>query len=411
VEAVVDFSVERCASCHVVFPAGLLQSDATRPGKYGGSIPVSKLDEHPKYKHLLGGEAHTLDYKESRAHAFALKDLRETKRPQSAVCLQCHSTPVAYYWNERRRGKLVFGPDQTWADAVQKLKDRWPQTLDYGLSCSQCHDPHSTKLRVIRKALIAAVLERGTDPYKTGGLVPKTADELHAKLNEPGTPHKLSAEARRLAGTLTCAQCHVEHVAGPGLDGIVRDDLPWRKLRDVEAYAEGRFALQQDWKHSGTGLPGIKAQHPDVESFWESKHYQAGLGCADCHLEHSQGYANHFMTSPLKQLDGACKKCHPDTAALKTQVLALQDGVMSKAAQLELELDALLSKLEALASDPGFDQAKLAEARSRFMRALLWWDWTAVAAGGAGFHNAGEAGVNLAKAASEAAAAKALVGL
>jgi nitrite reductase (cytochrome c-552) len=126
-------------------------------------------------------------------------------------------------------------------------------------------------------------------------------------------------------------------------------------------------------------------------------------------MEHAGGYANHSMTSPLKNVEAACAKCH-DSSGLKTKVLALQDGVMQKAKQLELVLDAVLTKIEALAGS-GFDPAKLAQAKERFMRALLRWDWTAVAGSSAGFHNASEANANLAAAESELAQAKALLGL
>ena len=413
-EATLDLSVELCSRCHVVFAPDFLKDDGTKAGKYGGSIKVSKLGLFPKYQHLLGGHDTTLDYNENRPHAWALKDHRESKQPQSTVCLQCKSTAVAYYWEERRRGKVVFGKDVAWADAIQKIKERWPQTIDYGIGCNHCHSPHSTQLRIVRKALVAAILERGTEPSSATNFVPKSAAELQAKLNEKGGPHKLTPEARRLAGILTCAQCHVQFVAGAGVDkakGILRDDLPWRKLGELEAYNQARFSMLQDWTHGGTGRPGVKARQADVESYWGSKHHAAGASCADCHMEHAGGYASHTMTSPLKKLDAACAKCHPDTSGLLAQVLALQDGVMLKAQQLELALDALLTQIEALEKSPGVDPVKLAQAKDHFMRALLFWDGTAVAASSAGFHNPGEAGANLATAASELDQAKALLGL
>lgn len=410
VEAELDLSVERCAGCHVVFAPDFLRDDGTKAGSYGGSLKVSKLTLFPKYQHLLGGHDTTVDYNESRPHAWALKDHRESKRAKSTVCLQCKSTAVATFWNEQRRGKPVFSKDLSWADAVERIKARWPKTLDYGIGCTHCHSPHSTKIRLVRKELVAAILERGTDPGSPKNFIPKSAGELHAKLNEPGSPHKLSAEARRLAGTLTCAQCHAQYVAGPGVDGVLRDSLPWRKVGELEAHHQARFALMQDWKHGGTGLPGVKARQADAESYWGSKHHALGVGCADCHMEHASGYANHSMTSPLKNLEGACSKCH-DSSGLKTKVVALQDGVMQKAQQLELALDAVLTKIEALTGAPGADQAKLAQARERFMRALLLWDWTAVAGSSAGFHNAAEASANLAAADGEVAQAKALLGL
>ncbi len=165
-----------------------------------------------------------------------LKDHIEIKRKQNVVCLQCKSTPVTYYWNESRRGKAMFNKEQTWQAVIDKLKTDHPKTLDYGASCTHCHDPHTGGYRLIRKAMVQAILERGTDPYSTKyNFVPKSPQELDSKLNQRGADGKLTANARRMVGTLTCAQCHIEYTCGPGADkktGILRDDVPWRKLAD-----------------------------------------------------------------------------------------------------------------------------------------------------------------------------------
>jgi nitrite reductase (cytochrome c-552) len=397
--ASVDFSIELCGECHADAKAAYLKDDGAKAGKYGGSIKSSKYDEFPKYKRLMGGHGFTVEYNEERAHAYMLKDHLEIKRKQNVVCLQCKSTPVAYYWGEQRRGKPMFGKDLAWADAVQKIKDGWPQTVDYGASCGHCHDPHSTGFRLVRKAVVAAILERGTDPY--GGAlnyVPKTSADLWAKMNERDVSGRLTTNARRLAGTLTCAQCHIEYTCGPGADKeVLRDDVPWRKLRDIEAYYQVKYGLVQDWKHGATGLLGIKPQHPETETFWEGPHYKAGASCADCHLLGGGGKSNHWFSSPAKRIDEVCGKCHAKSAALG----AIQDSVMAQGKQVEIALDALLTKIEAAAQSPGFDQAKLAAAKERFMRALTWWEWTVVSENSAGFHNPSEAEASLKKAAAE----------
>lgn len=399
VRAGVDFSIERCGSCHADHQASYLKDDGTKAGSYGGSIKSSKYDQFPHYQHLMGGHGFTIEYNEERAHAHMLKDHIEIKRKQNVVCLQCKSTAVAYYWNEQRRGKPVFGKDLAWADAVQKIKESWPQTIDYGASCGHCHDPHSTGFRLVRKGVVAAILERGTDPY--GGdlnVVPKTPAELTAKLNERDANGARTTTARRLAGILTCAQCHIEYTCGPGADKtILRDEVPWRKLRDLEAYYQVKFNLVQDWTHSVTGVNGIKAQHPETEEFWEGSHYKKGVACVDCHLLSGGGKSKHWFSSPAKRTTEACGKCHSKAAALGS----IQDAVMGQAKQVELELEALLVKIEAAQKSGKADAAKLASAKDHFMRALLWWEWTVVSENSAGFHNPEGADAALKKAASE----------
>ncbi|MFO0568373.1 MAG: ammonia-forming cytochrome c nitrite reductase subunit c552 [Polyangiaceae bacterium] len=416
VKASIEFTIHGCAgTCHQEYETSYLKDDGIKAGSYGGSVKTSKYLEFPAYKHLMGGHGFTLEYNEDRAHAFMLKDHREIARKQNVVCLQCKSTPIAYYFNEQRRGEYPFSTAMTWDNAVKSITDNWGATLDYGASCNHCHDPHGATFRLVRKAQLEAILERGTDPYGATNFYPKTSAELFAKMNEKGTDGKLTPEARRLAGTLTCAQCHVEYTCGPGIDkdkGILRDDFPWRKLRDIEDYYKVKYNTVQDWKHSGTGLPGIKAQHPETEFFWESKHYASGVACIDCHAAKTATGTSHFFSSPFKDPQGHCGKCHAgDYAQRVTTVKGWQDQVWNQAKTVETSLDQVLTKIEALASDPNFDGQKLLEAKQLYMRALLWWEFTIVSENSTGAHNPAEAKTNLDTATTDLGKAKTLLGL
>lgn len=418
VKASVDFSLDVCATCHADQKTQFLYDDGKKAGKYGGSIKTSKYLDFPAYQHLMGGHGFTIEYNEERAHAYALKDHMEIKRKQNAVCLQCKSTPVTYFWGELRRGEPVFGKELAWADTITKIKTSWPSTIDHGTSCNHCHDPHTTRFRLIRKQVVNAILERGTDPYEPAwNFVPKNVQELEDKLNERGPDGKLTLHARRLSGTLTCAQCHIEYTCGPGVDKtILRDDVPWRKLRDIEAYYKVKYDHNQDWIHTGTGLKGIKAQHPETEFFWESKHYKAGATCMDCHLGATEPGKprSHWFTSPLKQPEVTCgaATCHGSTAPdFAKKVIPIQDLVMNQAKTVELGLDAVLTKIEDLTKTGGYDATKLAQAKEHFMKGLLWWEFTVVSENSAGFHNPEEAKTNLDTAQASVDAAKALLGL
>lgn len=412
-KASIDFSLEGCGACHAPYVASYTKDDGAKVGKYGGSAKTSKYIDFPNYQHLMGGHGFTIEYNEERAHAYALKDHIDIKRKQNMVCLQCKSTPITYYWNEQRRGASVFGKDVAWADAVNTIRTNYPSTIDHGTACTHCHDPHSGNFRVIRKSMINAILERGTDPYDPAlNFIPKTVNELNAKLNERGADGKLTADAKRLVGTITCSQCHVEYTCGPGADKtVLRDDFPWRKVRDLEDYYRIKYDTIQDWVHTGTGLRGIKAQHPETEFYWESVHSKNKVACADCHMAKGGKERSHWFTSPLKQPTDTCGTCHNDVATRVGRVTSIQDGVMTKAKTVENGLNDVLTRIEALATDPNFDAAKLKSAKESFMRGLLFWEFTVVSENSAGFHNPAEAHASLDTSLGEIAKAKALLGI
>lgn len=176
-----------------------------------------------------------------------------------------------------------------------------------------------------------------------------------------------------------------------------------------------KFDLIQDWVHTGTGLRGIKIQHPETEFFWESDHYKRGATCADCHMGKGTGNKrSHWFTSPLKQPAETCgARCHTSDYADKVaQVIPAQDAVMTQAKGIEQALDAVLAKIEWIAAnDPTFDAAKLLAGKEAFMRGLLFWEYTVVSENSAGFHNPKEAKTNLDTAQTEIGKAKLALGM
>jgi len=390
VRAQINFSLESCATCHQSYYDTYLNDDGAKPGHFGGSVKTSKYDEFPHYKYLMGGHGFTVEYTEERAHRYLLKDHIETQRKQTTTCLQCKSTPVAYYWNERTRGAVQFDKTMPWADVVERLRNEHPDMIDYGAGCTHCHDPHNGDIRLIRKGVIQAILERGTDPYAGNmNVIPTSAEHLRALLNERGPDGQRTAQARRLAGTLTCSQCHIEYVCGAGADGEVRDHVPWRKLSDIEAHYQSTFGNQQDWKHSITGLTGIKPQHPETEEYWGSVHYKMRMSCADCHMAKIQTpdgrtMTSHWLTSPLKNNTAKCAMCHEDVTK---DVLRVQDAIYAQARQVEDKLNTLLQKIEAAQKAGSPPAETLNQAKALYMRALTWWEWTAVSENSMGAHN------------------------
>lgn len=392
-KAAVHFSLEVCSSCHADQYGSYLHDEATKPGHFGGSIATSKYDEWPHYRYLMGGHGFTIQYNEERAHAYLLKDHIDTQRRQTTTCLQCKSTPVAYYWNESPRGETPFNKQRPWTEVVQQLRTDWPETIDYGIGCNHCHDPHDGNFRLIRKGVVSAILERGTDPYSTiHNRIPTSRENLSEMLNERGPDGQRTAESLRLAGILTCAQCHIEYVCGQGADknttGEIRDDVPWRKLADLEEYYRGKFNLQQDWRHSITAQTGIKPQHPETEEYWGSVHHRLGMSCADCHMAEAQAadgskYTSHWLTSPLKNNTETCGRCHENVQA---ELFAVQDAFYSQARGVEDLLFDVLQRIEAANSSGAIPADRLTRAKELYMRALTWWEWSCVSENSMGSH-------------------------
>lgn len=200
-------------------------------------------------------------------------------------------------------------------------------SMDAGLLCNMCHDPHSGGLRIIQKALIWAIGRKGINPYSASGSQVRNLREA-------------SRQDRIIA---VCAQCHSEYVGGySSIDRVNRHFFPWGKPDEVEAEYRLLFQYNQDFKH-GEGVrpwqtedpgrdgyfpagslfpihqPLIKSQHPEAEVFWNSRMYLAGATCTDCHsidIARPNGtvYTNHWFASPIKYIraEGVapCARCH-----------------------------------------------------------------------------------------------------
>lgn len=117
--------------------------------------------------------------------------------------------------------------------------DNWPSVMS-GELCNQCHDPHSGKLRIVRKALVAAIAERGINPYSPTG-----KDIL--------TFEQASRQDQIIA---VCAQCHSEYVGGYSANTkLDQDYFPWAKPADLETQYRGLFGYLQDWSHGAPIAP------------------------------------------------------------------------------------------------------------------------------------------------------------
>ncbi|MFA0749818.1 MAG: hypothetical protein SLRJCFUN_000221 [Candidatus Fervidibacter sp.] len=334
---------------------------------------------------MIAGHGFTKDYNEERGHRYILRDHMDTKRGKYVTCLNCKSTPVAYYWGRTWKG-IKLDENASWEEVIARIPK---EMRDYGASCTHCHDPHATQLRLINKALLAAIAERGVNPYWA---------EKNAKSFDDAD--------RQQKETLLCAQCHVEYVCGPGVDKKTRFVFSWRKVRDLDAFYREQFGYQQDWVHAIIGEPLIKSQHPETETFWESKYERAGASCVTCHMPkvkvNGRLLTSHWLTSPLKYLDrfvqgkplGAypCGECHsvPPTV-LRAQVLRVQrhvDEVQKRVQQaLSDSIDAIASAKQAKQAGKPVNEQLLRQAVRWHQWAHLRWENLVVSENSMGFHN------------------------
>lgn len=301
----------------------------------------------------------------------------------------------------------------------------WPSVVS-GELCNQCHNPHSGELRIVRKALIAAIAERGINPYSPTGRNILTFEEA-------------SRQDQIIA---VCAQCHSEYVGGYSANtGLDQDYFPWAKPTDLENQYRDLFGYLQDWTHGAPIVPWqsiesnargflpysqrytieaplVKVQHPEAEVFFNSPMYNAGATCTDCHstrITRPDGtkYTNHWFTSPIKLMEGfdgntvtgepitvdpqnPCRKCHTtDTNEQSYQRIKDQQDVfffLQERTQVAL-VNALrfINEQQAL----GVDQSTNI---NTYQRASMRWEYYTQAENSMGFHNNPEASTEVANA-------------
>jgi nitrite reductase (cytochrome c-552) len=313
---------------------------------------------------------------------------------------------------------------RTWVAVYAMAIDGLPAgspSIKNAATCNHCHDPHTTQLRLVRKELIRNVETKGVNPYAAA----TTGFEDASKQDKIDT---------------VCGQCHIEYVCGKsGVDGIDRDFIPWAKVRDLEAIYKLNFPIvdslgiptySMDWLHGtgvraskwpnkarefSIGVPLIKSQHPETETYWGSIHYSVGRSCADCHMPQvtktdGTQFTSHWFASPVKYLDPAraqafaakfdvslgsegvidrCSSCHGDGAAARTAaVYAVQDAVYAKALNVQNLLARSLQAINRVEGEPWADQTWVKVAVEDHRGAHLRWENLVVSENSMGFHNA-----------------------
>jgi nitrite reductase (cytochrome c-552) len=368
----------------------------TRYGGSDGAPAASRLEKDPWLKRLFAGYAFALDFRERRGHAHMLYDqehtLRVKERPQPGACLHCHASVIPTY---RRLGEgdvdagFVALGTLPYAEANAEVADTGSmnpvaegstQSLvhmagAHPVSCVDCHEPETMRLRVTRPGFRAgiAALAAGDAPVPH---LPSIQRWREAGRNGRYDPDREAT--RQEMRSFVCGQCHVEYYCGPKTTLF----YPWANgltADAIESFYDG-FSFPDgtpfyDWEHAETGAHVLKAQHPEFETWSQGIHARAGVACADCHMPYQRQGAlkvsDHWVRSPLLNVARACQPCHSvPEAELLARVATIQDrthGLMERAAAASIDmLDAI-----AAAQRGGASPERLAEARA-LQRKAQW---------------------------------------
>ena len=355
-----------------------LATSAERPaGKsafkrgFDGGVTYDKLSEYPFMALLFKGWGFGVEYSEPRGHYYMMIDQAEidpSRVKAGGACLTCKS-PYTQDLYERDPAAL-FGA--TYDEAVAMIP---AEHRSLGAACIDCHDNETMALSTRRWTVDAALAEVGLDA---------------------------SALTKEQQSLMVCGQCHCTYSVMKDDGASVDVDFPWEGSTWGGITVENVIrALEDDparleWIQEVTGMKLGFIRHPDVEFFTTgSRHFGAGVVCADCHMLDTgtrlESSRSHDLISPLKLDMAACQRCHPgSTAELRDQVIAVQER------NLGLLIDAgyrtaTVAKLLEIANDrldvAAPDVRPLYERGARLYRQALYRTIYMGAENSVGFHN------------------------
>ena len=327
------------------------------------------------------------------------------------VCLNCKTQDHILKW------KYMGDPDPKakWS-RTSKVVD-FARDLKHSLNCFMCHDPHSSAPRVVRDALINAVVDRGlgTYPYDKA----KSEKTKMTKVEFRNGFRAIGLLSRPDANVM-CAQCHVEYNCNPGYDTTNPDTSKYtvtmgdRRTNhffwsDVFHYKEEAAKINfKDFKHATTGALLSKMQHPEAETFWGSKHEREGVECKDCHMrkieKNGKTVTDHQQRSPRSMLQETCVKCHGEMTVenAKFQIDSIQNYIRGKVTKAEYWLAQFIDTF-AKAKTAGVGEDVLNQARAKHDSAHIYWEWW-TAENSVGFHNPAAARESLTRSVDESQA-------
>lgn len=420
---------ESCGGCHREQYQTFVETNLKSKAKVEKATTTSRS---PTFDKLMTPHGFTKEHAEPRSHAFMLidhmivdrayggrfqlkdwtylnkrgklwdivvdtgKELPQTAKAANTVCLTCKTSDHVLKWPYMGDPH----PASPWKRALNSAAMEMAKNhLQNPMGCIHCHDPHAAQPRVIRDALIEVVVDRqaGTYPYDAEKSKEVTMEKVIFKRG--GQKFRAIGILNKPDSILLCAQCHVEYSCNPGfdpqtgaaigMDSRLTNYFPWVNVFDLQKkYESVGF---KDFRHSLTGAPLTKIQHPEVETFWGSKHERAGVECKDCHMpkikKKGKEFTFHGQRSARYMLKDTCLRCHSDWTAEQAeyQVDGIQNYIRGKMRKAEFWLGELINAF-IRAKDLGVGDDILKEAQKEHDRAHILWEWW-TAENSDGFHH------------------------
>jgi nitrite reductase (cytochrome c-552) len=429
---VTNMSWEACGQCHKEQYESFFKSAYHRPARDEKSQLTSR-SPNPFWDKLMMGHGFTKEHSLTRSHHWMLIDhlvvdrayggrfqpkngwqyvlekgkawdvLVDTKPdakehkaflPQTAaaanpVCLNCKTQDHILDW------AYMGDPDKGAKWSRTSFVPEFAKSLNHGFNCFICHDPHAAKPRIVRDALIDALTRPDSDtlwhkdPKRTGIKV--------IDLGVRGYTRKI-ALLDKYDTRLQCGQCHVEYNCNPGYDPTNPDTskytvtmadrrtnhFPYKDVFELYDHYVNKVHFL-DFKHALTGGLLWKAQHPEAEAFYNSRHAKAGVGCNDCHTpkvkdkKTGKVYTSHFAVTPRVQLKETCLRCHDKWTEEEARYVidSVKAHIKGKMRKAEFWLSALIDKIVE-AKKLGIDEETIKKAQDQHLKAhILWEFWTA----------------------------------
>lgn len=333
-----------------------------------------------------------LDPKDHKQKIFPPYTPRTAALAANPVCLTCKTTDYILEWAYLGEKHFKAKWDRT-SNVVEMAR-----SMHRPFGCIHCHDPHSAQPRIVKDALIEAILDRGKgtypyDPEKSKKV--KVTKVIFRNFRAIGILNQPDA-------VVLCAQCHVEYTCNPVIDIKTGKIIPmtdprtnqfqWVNVLDYDAFVEAQG--YRDFRHEITQALLSKIQHPEVETYWGSKHERAGVTCAHCHMpkvKNKQGkiYTYHGQRS-IKYVPGraqVCVNCHKYWTLEEAEytIQGIQNYIRGKIRKAEFWLNKLVDTY-LIAEALGVSEEILAKARELHTKAHTKWEWW-TAENSEGFHN------------------------
>lgn len=361
--------------------------------------------------------------------------MRQTATANNPVCMSCKTADHILDW--AYMGDPV--PGAKWSRTSNSVE--MAKAMQHSLNCFMCHDPHSAEPRIVRDALIDAM----TNPSGKDNLYQQDPNKVKAEvieMGERGFTRKIAILDKKdpRYSSLQCGQCHVEYNCNPGTNPVTKAAYGMKDsitnhfpLKNALALYDHYFKQVQfqDFANRFDGAPLWKAQHPELETYYNSKHDKAGVTCASCHMpqiKDAKGnlkYTDHFAQSPRYIMAQTCitDNCHGKGAAknwdakkypasyIKAStdwteedalysVNSIKAYITGKERKAEAALVILIDGIVA-AQRMGIDADTIKKAQDQHTKAhILWEYWTAENSDG--FHNPELARESLTKSIDEA---------